>query len=71
MIQRLVREGLVEPLDVEKETPVYAKYSASNLRTKLKSMKADTNNDGVKDRMRNFIGRNIRCRKLYCWNKNK
>ena len=49
MIQRLVREGLVEPLDVEKETPVYAKYSASNLRTKLKSMKADTNNDGVKD----------------------
>lgn len=29
------------------------------------------NNDGVKDRMRNFIGRNIRCRKLYCWNKNK
>ena len=29
------------------------------------------NNDGVKDRLRNFIGRNIRCRKLYCWNKNK
>ena len=29
------------------------------------------NNDGAKDRLRNFIGRNIRCRKLYCWNKNK
>ena len=25
----------IEPLDVEKETPVYAKYSASNLRTAL------------------------------------
>ena len=49
MIQRLVREDLVEPIDIEKECPVYAKYATSAVRSKLSSMYADTNGDGVKD----------------------
>ena len=49
MIQRMVREGLVEPLDIEKECPIYDEYASPTVRGKLKSMYADTDNDGIKD----------------------
>lgn len=49
MIQRMVREGLVESINIEKECPIYNEYSSSIPRGKLSSLYVDTNNDGVKD----------------------
>lgn len=49
MIQRMVREQLVIPFDIEKECPLYDEYSSKPIRRKLKDMYADTNGDGVKD----------------------
>lgn len=49
MIQRLVREGLVEEINIEEECPVYARYATTTVRNKLKGMKADTDGDGIKD----------------------
>ena len=45
MIQRMVREQLVIPFDIEKECPLYDEYSSKPIRGKLKDMYADTNND--------------------------
>lgn len=49
MIQRLVREGLVEPIDIKTECPVYNEYAASLPRKKLASLYVDTDEDGTKD----------------------
>ena len=49
MIQRLVREGLVEPIDIKTECPVYDEYAASLPRKKLASLYVDTDEDGTKD----------------------
>lgn len=49
MIQKLVREGLVEEINIEEDCPVYAKYASTAVRNKLKGMKADTDKDGIKD----------------------
>ena len=49
MIQRMVREGLVEPIDLEKECPIYDQYASPTVRGKLKAMYADTDQDGIKD----------------------
>ena len=49
MLQRLIREGLVEPLNIKEEVPVYDKYASKEVRSKLASMYADTDGDGVKD----------------------
>lgn len=49
MVQRMVRENLVIPIDIEKDCPVYNQYAASTLRGKLKDMKTDPDGDGVKD----------------------
>ena len=49
MIQKMVREGLVEPLDIATEVPNYDEYAATEVRNKLKSMMADVDQDGVKE----------------------
>ena len=49
MLQRLIREDLVEPLNIKEEVPVYDKYASKEVRSKLASMYADTDGDGVKD----------------------
>ena len=49
MIQRMIREGLVEPINIKEECPTYDQYAASVPRSKLASLYADTNNDGEKD----------------------
>lgn len=49
MIQKMVREGLVEKLDIAKETPTYDKYVSQEVRSKLASMYADVDKDGVKE----------------------
>ena len=49
MIQRLVREGLVEKINIEEEFPIYNEYAAELPRNKLASLYVDTNNDQVKD----------------------
>ena len=49
MIQRMVREGLVEPLNIKEECPVYDQYASPVARKKLSSMKVDLNSDGIKE----------------------
>lgn len=49
MVQRMVREKLVEPIDVENDCPVYNEYAAKPLRKKLKNMVTDRDNDGIKE----------------------
>ena len=49
MIQRMVREGLVQPFDIPTVSPVYDQYASVSIRGKLKSMYADTDKDGEKD----------------------
>ncbi len=51
MLQRMIREGLVEPIDIARECPIYDKYTSANFgaREKLASMGVDTDGDGVKD----------------------
>lgn len=49
MIQRMIREGLLESVDIAKECPIYDTYASNIVRGKLKSMFADTDNDGIKD----------------------
>lgn len=49
MIQKMVKEGLVEPLDIVTEVPNYNEYAATQVRNKLKSMMADVDHDGVKE----------------------
>lgn len=49
MVQRMVREQRVIPIDIEKDCPVYNTYSTPVLRDKLRNMKTDTDGDGIKD----------------------
>lgn len=49
MLQKMVREGLVEPLNVEEECPVYAEYASTLIKDKLKLMPVDSDGDGVND----------------------
>ncbi len=49
MLQRMIRENLVEPLNIEEEVPVYDRYASKEVRSKLANMSADTDGDGVKD----------------------
>lgn len=49
MIQRMIREGLVESIDIPNDCPTYDKYASSIARNKLASLFADTDNDGIKD----------------------
>lgn len=49
MLQRMIRENLVEPLNIEEEVPVYGRYASKEVRSKLANMFADTDGDGVKD----------------------
>ena len=49
MIQRMIREGLLEKINIQEELPTYNKYAAKIARNKIASLYADTNNDGVKD----------------------
>ena len=49
MVQRMVREGLVEPINLQEECPIYDEYASPMVRNKLASMYADTDNDGIKD----------------------
>lgn len=49
MLQRMIRENLVEPLNIKEEVPVYDKYASREVRSKLANMYADTDGDGVKD----------------------
>ena len=49
MIQRMVREGLVEKINIKEELPVYDKYASLEPRSKLADMYADTDEDGIKD----------------------
>lgn len=51
MIQRMIREGLVEPVNIAEECPVYNQYTDPNsgVREKLASMQVDTDGDGIKD----------------------
>ena len=49
MLQRMIREGLVEPLNIKEECPVYDQYASNEVRSKLKNMSADTDGDGKKD----------------------
>lgn len=49
MIQRMVREGLVEKIDIKNELPIYNQYAASIPRGKLASLYVDTDGDHIKD----------------------
>lgn len=49
MVQRMVREGLVEKINLKEECPIYDEYATPIVREKLASMYADTDNDGKKD----------------------
>ncbi len=49
MLQRMIREGLVEPLNIEEECPTYDTYVSKEVRSKLENMQADTDGDGIKD----------------------
>lgn len=49
MIQRMVREGLLQSFDIAEDCPVYDQYASQEVRGKLKGMLADTDGDGVKD----------------------
>ncbi len=47
--QKMIREGLVQEIDIENDCPVYSKYVSKVVRKKLASLYADTDNDGIKD----------------------
>lgn len=49
MIQRMIREGLVDKINIKEDVEVYDKYASNVSRNKLKSLYVDTNNDGIKD----------------------
>lgn len=49
MIQKMVREGLVEPINISQEIPEYDKYASKEVRGKLASMYADVDGDGIKE----------------------
>ncbi|MDD7736406.1 MAG: extracellular solute-binding protein [Bacillales bacterium] len=49
MIQRMVREQLVIPLNIKEDCPLYDEYASKPIRGKLQDMYADTNGDGIKD----------------------
>lgn len=51
MLQRMIREHLLEPINIEEECPNYSKYTNTSVgaREKLASMGVDTDDDGVKD----------------------
>ena len=49
MIQRMIREGLVDPIDIKNSCPTYDQYASKVAREKLGSLYVDTNNDGIKD----------------------
>lgn len=49
MIQRMIREGLVEKINIQEDLPTYDKYVSKVARNKISSLYADTNEDGVKD----------------------
>lgn len=49
MIQRMVREGRLQPFDIAEECPVYDQYASQEVRGKLKGMLADTDGDGIKE----------------------
>ncbi len=51
MVQRMIREGLVEPIDIAAECPIYNQFTDphSGVREKLASMQVDTDGDGLKD----------------------
>ena len=49
MIQRMIREGLVEKIKIENDVPVYNQYASSVARNKLASLYVDTDGDKVKD----------------------
>ncbi len=46
MLQKMVREGMLDTLNVEEECPEYYKYASSQITGKLKIMPVDANNDG-------------------------
>ena len=49
MIQRMIREGLVDKINIANDVKTYDTYASKIARNKLASLKADTNNDGIKD----------------------
>lgn len=51
MLQRMIREHLLEPINIAEECPNYNKFTNASVgaREKLASMKVDTNDDGQKD----------------------
>lgn len=49
MIQRMIRENLVQKINISEDLPIYDKYCAPSIREKVKGLLADTDNDGVKD----------------------
>lgn len=49
MIQRMIRENLVQKINISEDLPIYNKYCAPSIREKIKGLLADTDNDGVKD----------------------
>lgn len=49
MIQRMIRENLVQKINISEDLPIYNKYCAPSIREKIKGLLADTDNNGVKD----------------------
>ena len=49
MIQRMIREGLVEKINISDDVQTYDKYASKIARNKLASLQADTDGDGIKD----------------------
>ncbi len=49
MIQRLIREGLVEKINISESCPTYDKYASKVARDKLSSLYVDTDGDKKKD----------------------
>ena len=49
MIQKMIREDLVQKFDVAESCPTYNTYVSQEARSKLINLKADTDNDGKKD----------------------
>lgn len=49
MIQKMVREGLVQPFSIEEFCPEYDTYASKEVRNKLASMMVDVDKDGVKE----------------------
>ncbi len=49
MLQKMIREGSVEQVDIQSECPIYDEFASKEVRGKLASMYADTDGDGKKE----------------------